>query len=147
MSAWVGWGYDRRWAFVCLLFAGAALLGAYLGYDIDRDLEGAPTAPATIVDVTRFAKGGPYLEVDVSLPDGRTVRTNISEFYDLPKPEKGGRIEVQYRPDGSGLLARENGIKADPAGQIGWSIAGGVALLVGGGLLLRPRLMARHKRG
>jgi hypothetical protein len=142
----VGWVFDRRWAFACFGFAAAALLGAYLGYDIDRDLEGAPTAPATIVDVTRFAKGGPYLEVDVSLPDGRTARTNISEFYDIPKPRKGGRIEVQYRPDGAGLIARENGIKPDPAGQIAWSIVGGAALLVGAGLLMRPTSVARRRR-
>jgi len=124
-----------------------ALLGGYLGYDMDRKLAGAPTAPATIVEVAQFAKGGPYLEVDVALPDGRTVRTNISEFYDLPKPEKGRRIEVQYRPDGSGLVARENGIEPGRAERIGWLIAGGAALLVGAGLLLRPTLTARHKRG
>jgi hypothetical protein len=138
---------ERRWGFACLLFAVLALLGAYLDHDINRELEGAPTAPATIVDVTRFAKGGPYLEVDVSLPDGRTVRTNISDFYDLPKPEKGGQIEVQYRPDGSGLLARENGIKPGRAGQFGWWIAGGAALLAGVGLLMRPTLVARRGRG
>jgi hypothetical protein len=129
--------FERRWAFGCLVFAVLAFLVAFLDYDIDRELEGAPTAPATIVDVTRFAKGGPYLEVEVSLPDGRTVQTNISDFYDLPKPEKGGRIEVQYRPDGSGLLARENGIRPDRTAEIGWSIAGSAALVVGVALLVR----------
>jgi hypothetical protein len=132
-----GWVVGRRWAFGCLVFAVLALLGAFLDYDVDRELAGAPTAPATIVDVTRFAKGGPYLEVEVSLPDGRTVRTNISDFYDLPKPEKGGRIEVQYRPDGSGLLARENGIRPDRTAEIGWSVAGCAALVVGVALLVR----------
>ncbi|QNE20113.1 hypothetical protein F1D05_22105 [Kribbella qitaiheensis] len=137
MKGWVDWVLVRRWAFGCLLFAVLALGIAYVDYDDNRRLEGAPGAPAVITDVVRFAKGGPYLEVDVSLPDGRVARTTITDFFDYPKPEKGGRIRVQYRVDGRDLLARENGVPPDRSEQIGWGAAGLVTLLVGVGILVR----------
>jgi hypothetical protein len=133
----MGWVLERRWEFGCLLFAVLAFFVAYSEYDESRALAGAPTASAVITDVVDPVKGHQYLEVDVSLPDGRTAHTTVSDFLGAPRPEKGGRIRVQYRSDGSGLLARQEGIGPDRTGQIGWSIAGFAALLAGVGLLVR----------
>jgi hypothetical protein len=131
------WVMARGWAFGCLLVAVLAFSVAYLEYDEGRTLDGAPTAPAVIRDVVNPVKGRQYLEVDVALPDGRTVRTNLSDFYDVPRPKKGGQVQVQYRSDGSGLLAREAGIGPDRTGEIGWVTAGLVTMLVGLGILVR----------
>jgi hypothetical protein len=137
MRGSVGWVMERRWAFGFLLFAVLALVVSYLDYDENRRLEGAPTAPAVITDVVRFAKGGPFLEVDVTLPDGRVQRTTVSDFFDYPRPEKGGRIRVQYRQDGSDLLTREDGYGPDRSGQFGWGAAGLATTLAGLGILVR----------
>jgi hypothetical protein len=143
-SGRVGWATERRWAFGCLLFAVLAFLVAYLEYDEGRLLAGAPTAPAVVTGVVHPLKGEQYLEVAVSLPDGRTVPTNISEFLDTPK--KGGRIVVQYRPDGPGLLARQEGVGPDRTKEIGGSLVGIAALLTGVGLLVRSTRVARRTR-
>jgi hypothetical protein len=140
-------GDSRRWVVGCLLFAVLAFFVAYSEYDESRALSGALTAPAVITDVVDPVKGRQYLEVDVSLPDGRTAHTTVSDFFDSPRPEKGGRIQVQYRPDGSGLLARQEGIGSDHTGQIGWSVVGGAALLAGVGLLVRRTGLAGRTRG
>jgi len=78
-------------------------------------------------------------EVEITLPDGRTMKTTTRDFYDEPRPRKGNRIEVQYGLDGRDVYAREAGIGPNLARQWGWTATGGVSALVGGVLLIRRR--------
>jgi hypothetical protein len=132
----------RRWGFYFLALSALGFVVGYFTYDENRRLAGAPTAPAVVTDVVRFSKGGPYVAVEIMLPDGRTVRTTTESFYDSPRPLKGNRIVVQYAIDGRDVWAREAGIGPDRAGQWGWTSVGGVSGVVGGVLVFRGRRRA-----
>jgi hypothetical protein len=118
---------------LCFVFSAIALGAWWFARDIDHQLDGAPTTTATVVDVTNPAKGSPYLELDLTLPDGRVVRANTDEYLDAPT--KGAQLQVQYAADGKGLLVREVGAGSDRPG-LGSLIAAGASALIGLVLLI-----------
>jgi hypothetical protein len=134
----VRWLLDRRWAMAWLVFGLLAGVNGYFAYDENRLLAGAPTAPAVITDTELFPlRGGAHIEVDVLLPGGRTLRTTTSDFFDVPRPKKGDRIEVEYRIEGTDALVREAGIGPNLTGQWGWTSTAGGSTLIATGLLIR----------
>ncbi len=139
------WLLSRRWALGFLAWAALAFTIAYSDHDENRRLTGAPTAPAVITDITRWSKGGPYLELRIELPDGRTVQASTNEFDGDPR--KGERIVVQYAIDGSDVYAREAGLGPNHAGIWGWSIAGTGAALTGVILLVVKSRRSRRALG
>ena len=130
------WVVDRRWALGFLAWAALAFVIVYFENYENRQLQGAPTAPAVITDFDRWAKGGPVLQLRIELPDGSTVESSTQEFYDVPAPRPGGRISVQYALDGRDVWSREAGIGPNRAGIRGWSIGGGAAASIGVVLLI-----------
>jgi hypothetical protein len=136
---------SRRWALGFLAWAALAFTIAYWDYDENQRLAGAPTAPAVIIDIIRWSKGGPYLELRIELPDGGTVQASTNQFYDVPQPRKGGRIVVQYDIDGRDVYAREAGIGPNHAGIWGWSVAGTGAAVTG--VILLVVKSRRSRRG
>ena len=87
-------------------------MGGYLTYDEDRALDGAPTAPATILDISHPLRHDPTIDIEMALPGGRTVQTTTSTFIDDDR-HKGERIEVQYAIRGQDVLARQAGTTAN----------------------------------
>jgi hypothetical protein len=141
------WLVSRRWALGFLAWAALAFTIAYWDHDENRRLAGAPTAPAVVTDIIRWSKGGPYLELRIELPDGRTVQASTNQFYDVPQPRKGGRIIVQYAIDGRDVYAREAGLGPNHAGIWGWSTAGTGAGLTGIVLLVVTSRRSRRALG
>ncbi|MFC0625331.1 hypothetical protein [Kribbella deserti] len=130
---------------------GALLVGllgftaAYLENAENRLLNGAPVAIATVTDTNLSqVKGSAYIEVEFVLPDRRTVRTTLKDFYDNPRPKKGARIEVQYRVQGADIYARESGLGLDGSGVRLWMGVGIAACLLAVGIPI-GRLL-RHRR-
>jgi len=92
------WLLERRWALGFLAWSALAFTIAYWNHDENQRLDNAPTAPAVITDINRWTKGGPELELDIKLPDGRTVTGQTNNFNDVHRT--GERILVQYALDG-----------------------------------------------
>ncbi|MER7246306.1 hypothetical protein [Kribbella sp. NPDC000426] len=139
------WVVQRRWALGFLAWAALAFTIAHFDDYENRQLQGAPTAPAVITDIDRWTKGGTVLHLRIELPDGSTVESSTHNFYDVPAPSQGARITVQYAVDGQDVWSREAGLGPNRAGVWGWSIAGAAAALTGVILLvLRTR---RNKLG
>jgi hypothetical protein len=132
------WLLDRRWAIAWLFFGLLAGVSGYFVYDENRLLAGAPTTPAVITDTELFPiRGEAHIDVDVLLPGGRTLRTSTSDFFDVPRPKKGDRIEVEYRIHGTDILVRETGTGPDLTGQWGWTATASVSTLIATGLFIR----------
>ncbi|WP_405063495.1 hypothetical protein OG474_18120 [Kribbella sp. NBC_01505] len=118
----------RRWAALFFVLSGLAFGAAWVMRDDDHRLDGAPTAIATVVDVTHPVKGESSLDLNLTLPDGQVVRATTTEFGDVPA--KGAQLQVQYAVDGKDLLVREAGVSA-AADARGYLIAGGASALIG----------------
>lgn len=125
----------RRWALGLLAWSALAFTIAYLNHDENQRLDGAPTVPAVITDIDRWTKGGPELELEIQLPDGRTVTGRTNNFNDVHP--NGARIAVQYAIDEGDVYVREAGTGPDHAGVWGWLAAGSGATLAGAFLLVR----------
>jgi hypothetical protein len=140
------WLVARRWALGLLAWAALAVTIAWFEIDENEQLNGAPTAPAVITGTDHWVKGGPELLLRIELPDGRTLESSTTNFYDYPPRQVGARIEVQYAVDGQDVWCREAGI-GPSHGFWGWLIAGAgaavagiVMLVVAGRRSRRPRL-------
>ncbi|MFI5732689.1 hypothetical protein ACIA49_21400 [Kribbella sp. NPDC051587] len=123
----------RRWAALCFVLSGLALAVGWTTRDLDHRLDGAPTAIATVLDVTNPVKAESYLDLELTLPDGQVVHTTTSDFLDVPK--KGDEMQVEYAVDGKDLLVREVGVGSDRPG-LGSLIAAGASAVIGLVLLI-----------
>ena len=123
------WLLERRWALGFLAWSALAFTIAYWNHDENQRLDNAPTAPAVITDINRWTKGGPELDLDITLPDGRTVTGQTNNFNDVHRT--GERILVQYALDGRDVYVREAGQGPDHTGVWGWMAAGSGATLTG----------------
>jgi len=131
-----------------LLFGLLAFTIASLENSEDHLLNGAPVAVATITATNLFpGKGSATIDVEFTLPGGRTARATVEDFYDSPRPKPGRQIEVQYRIDGADIYARESGFASDVSDFRLWMGVGIACMLAAVGLPLGHLLRSRRTVG
>ncbi|GAA0572675.1 hypothetical protein HPO96_17865 [Kribbella sandramycini] len=131
-----------RFAVFAAVMSLAAFYFGWEAYAEDRLLDKAPTTSATLVEAVDNRWDEDYLELDVHLPGGATVRVQTARFE--AHPAKGEAMQVQYAWRGEELLARQAGIRPDRDQWIWAALGAGMAVAAVVVLRARRRADRQH---